>query len=105
MPRTLSLVCPCTAVSRLSVAVVACRLSSRLEVLMNSIQTAVSVRRTLLLAPFIAALSLSVLTGCGKSGGDDDSKKSKPKNSWDEMRWDDGEWGAVETRPHRISIA
>ena len=70
---------------------------------MNSIHTVVRVRRIVLPALLILVLSLSVLTGCGKSG--DDSKKSKPKNSWDEMRWDEGEWGAIESRPHRISIA
>ena len=70
---------------------------------MNSIQTLVLVRRTVLPAPLILLLSLSVLIGCEKS--DDDSKKSKPKNSWDEMRWDEGEWGSVAPRSYRISIA
>jgi hypothetical protein len=70
---------------------------------MNSIQIVSGVRRSTMPMFLAAVLSLSFLNGCG-NGGDDDSKKSKPKNTWDEMRWDEGKWGATETQLRRIVI-
>lgn len=63
------------------------------EVCMDSIQMKVLL---------IVAVPLLVLA-CGGKGGDDDKKK--PSNKWDEMKWDKGEWGAVESRPYRILIS
>lgn len=67
---------------------------------MKSIQIVGRIRWAVVLT---LVLSFSVMSGCGKSGGD--SKKSKPKNTWDEMRWDRGEWGAIESQPYRPPIA
>jgi hypothetical protein len=70
---------------------------------MNLIQIVSGVRRSTMPIFLAAVLSLSFLNGCG-NGGDDDSKKSKPKNTWDEMRWDEGKWGANQSQSHRTLI-
>ena len=55
---------------------------------------------------FVATLMIALfaVTGCGESGDDDDDQE-EPSNSWDEMRWDESSWGAVEARPGSVLIS
>ncbi len=49
------------------------------------------------------ALGVVLLGGCGGSGGGGGG--GEPSNQWDEMKWDEGEWGAIPELPGSVSIA
>ena len=71
---------------------------------MNPARPSAQIHRPRLVVLLTLVAALFITSGCEKKkGGDDDDKD--PSNEWDEMKWDEGEGGAVELRLFRVVIA